>query len=211
LWELGRGRRRELLWPTFLYLPLLFAAMSLAFTFPGTRGGLFHSGGALLPTIFAAAGPGLEVAVHWVAKRVRGWRADRAWPVFAAGLVALATLITIFALWQVGVLSGEWNGRNQGHHTIGQWLEARGGAGAMVMVGDAPGFTWHTGHPAIAVPNDPLETILAVADRYGAHYMVLDGARPRTTDPLYAGREAHPRLDLVYSSQGAQLYRIEPP
>ncbi len=61
LWRL---RRERLLWPFFLYAPLLFAAMTLAFTFPGMRGGLFHSGGALLPFFFAAAGPGLEAVLH---------------------------------------------------------------------------------------------------------------------------------------------------
>ncbi len=52
-----------MLWPFFLYLPLLFIAMTFIFTFPGTRGGLFHSGGALLPVVFATAGPGLEAVL----------------------------------------------------------------------------------------------------------------------------------------------------
>jgi hypothetical protein len=82
------------------------------------------------------------------------------------------------------------------------------------MVGDAPAFTWHAGHPAIAIPNDPLDTILEVADRYGARYLVLDGARPRTTDELYASEASHPRLVLSQEAEtnGAmwQLYEIIP-
>ena len=82
------------------------------------------------------------------------------------------------------------------------------------MVGNAPGFTWHTGHPAIAVPNESLDTILTAADRYGARYLVLDSARPRTTDDLYAGRTMDHRLILRYTTereeQHRQLYEIVP-
>jgi len=196
LWKL-RGKRE--LWPFFLYLPLLFVTMTFVFTFPGMRGGLFHSGGALLPFFFAAAGPGLEVALRWAARRFKGWHAQRAWPVFSAGLVGIALLLTVFSLWQAGVLGGEWNQRDQGYAEIGAWLSEKGTGQAVVMVGNAPGFVWHTGQPSIAIPNEPLETILAVADRYSAQYLVLDQTRPRTTDELYAGETTHPRLALLLS------------
>ena len=220
LWRL---RRERLLWPFFLYAPLLFLAMTLAFTFPGVRGGLFHSGGALLPFIFAAAGPGLEAVLRWAARRrlvVPGGTNSPAWRVFSAGLVGLAVLISVWALWRAGALAGtngnRWNEREAGYTEIGQWLadKAAAGQGVVVMAGDAPGLTWHTGHPAIAVPNEPLDTVLAVADRYGARYLVLDDFRPRTTDALYEGIASHPRLALRYvtpADRGAwQLYEIIP-
>jgi hypothetical protein len=184
--------------------------MTVAFTFPGMRGGLYHSGGALLPFLFAAAGPGLEVALRWAARRFRGWHVRRAWPVFGTGLVGLAVLLTVFALWRAGVFGGEWNDRNSSYGEIGTWLANQGAAGAVVMVGDAPGFTWHTGQPAIAVPNDPLDTVVAVADRYGARYLVLDSARPRTTDGLYEGTESHPRLAPRLTTDQWQVYEVKP-
>ncbi len=210
LWQL---RRERLLWPFFLYAPLLFLTMTFVFTFPGTRGGLFHSGGALLPFFFAATGPGLEVALRWAARRLRGWRVRQAWPVFGAGLVALAVLVTLLALARAGVLGGGWNRRDDHYTQIGHWLAEQGVASdAVVMVGDAPGFTWHTHHPAIAIPNEPLDTILVVADRYDARYLILDGARPRTTDDLYTGKETHPRLVLRLrgesEGEGWQLYEF---
>ncbi len=211
LWRL---RRQRLLWPFFLYLPLLFGAMTFLFTFPGMRGGLFHSGGALLPFFFAAAGPGLEEALAWVARRFRPWQVRTAWPVFSAGLVGLALLVTALALGRAGLFSGEWNRRGQGYAALGEWLDGQGEGAAVVMVGDSPAFTWHTGHPAIAIPNEPLDTILAVADRYGARYLVLDHTRPRTTDGLYQGETAHPRLKLRNTvgagGQPSQLYEVLP-
>ncbi len=216
LWRLRRDR---LLWPFFLYAPLLFVAMTLAFTFPGMRGGLFHSGGALLPFLFAAAGPGLEAVLHAATRRFHGWQVKRAWPVFSAGLVGLATLLTALALGRAGALNGDWNRRGLGYAEIGDWLAGQGAADAVVMAGDAPGLTWHTGHLAIAVPNEPLDTVLAVADRYGARYLVLDEFRPRTTDALYDGTATHPRLALAGTKspdqtgregEGWQLYEIAP-
>jgi len=67
-----------------------------------------------------------------------------------------------------------WNEREAAYGEIGRWLaeKAAAGQGVVVMAGDAPGLTWHTGHLAIAVPNEPLDTVLAVADRYGARYLV---------------------------------------
>ena len=209
LWAL---RRERLLWPFFLYLPLLFSSMTFVFTFPGARGGLFHSGGALLPFFFAAAGPGLEVLLRWAARRLRGWHVRRAWRVFAGGLVGLAMLVTALALWRAGVYNGAWNQRDRGYAEIGEWLHAQGAEQSIVMVGNAPGFTWHTGHMAVAIPNEPLDTILNVAARYDAHYLVLDSARPRTTDGLYKGEAIHPGLTLrftVGSDEGAwQVYEI---
>jgi hypothetical protein len=210
LWRLRRDR---LLWPFFVYFPLLFLLMTFVFTFPGMRGGLFHSGSALLPFLFAGAGPGLERALQWIARRRLGWQVQRAWNVFASVFVVLAILITTFALWRAGVLSGAWNERDWGYIEIGNWLDEQGAADAVVMVGDAPGFTWHTGHPAIAIPNEPWETILGVADRYGARYLVLDSKRPRTTDDVYQGRSNAPRLVLRHTvgpDRAWQVYEILP-
>lgn len=209
LWAL---RRERLLWPFFLYLPLLFIAMTFVFTFPGVRGGLFHSGGVLLPFFFAAAGPGLEVVLRWAARRLRGWHFRKAWPVFGGGLVGLAVLVTALALWRADVYNGGWNEQDRGYAKVGSWLHTQGAGQSVVMVGNAPGFTWHTGHMAIAIPNEPLDTILDAADRYGAHYLVLDSARPRTTDALYSGEAMDTRLSLRYTIESEngilQVYEI---
>lgn len=210
LWRL---RRQRLLWPFFLYFPLLFLAMTLAFTFPGMRGGLYHSGGALLPFLFAVTGPGLDQALRWLARRLRGWQVRTAWPVFSTGLVALAVLLAAFALWQAGLFSGAWNERGQAYAQLGDWLDREAVApDVVVMVGDPPAFRWHSGRPAVAIPNDPWDTILAVAERYDARYLVLDRTRPRTTDDVYAGSVTQPGLILRHSLETAegrwQLYEV---
>src|SRR3990172_57125 len=61
LWRL---RRAPLYAPALIYFLLLFGLMTFVFTFPGPRGGLFHSGAALLPFFFPAAVVGLDASVE---------------------------------------------------------------------------------------------------------------------------------------------------
>ena len=76
---LWRERRARVFRAALWYALLLFAAMTLVFTFAGDRGGLFHSTGALLPFFYAAAPSGLDGVIDWIARRRRNWNArDRA-------------------------------------------------------------------------------------------------------------------------------------
>ncbi len=205
LWRL---RREPLMRPALIYGVLLYAAMTLAFTFPGVRGGLLHSSVALLPFFFAAAPMGLEAAVHWVARRRRGWHVQQATQVFLAGFVVLAAALSLALT--VRTMQGEhWiGGSGEVYRQIGAWLGAHSLEGATVMVNNPPGFALRTGHPAIVVPNGAVDTLLAVADRYGATVLVLDANRPGPLAGLYAGTEAHPRLIRLVELDGAQAYRI---
>ena len=82
--------------------------MTFVFTFPGPRGGLFHSGGALLPFVFTAALVGLEAVVDWVAARRKGWNAPHARQVLGAGLVLLALLVSGFVYYRAVVVNTRW-------------------------------------------------------------------------------------------------------
>jgi hypothetical protein len=177
----------------------LFLAMSLAFTFPGPRGGLFHSGAALLPFVYAAALVGLDGAVEWVAARRRTWNAPAARQVFGAGLVALAVLVSAFVYDRGVVSSTRWRMPDGTYTQLAAWLAAQGEPDALVMVGDPTGYWYVSGGPSIAVPNEPPETTLAAANRYGARYLVLDAGRPAPLAGLYAGESVYPRLQPVHT------------
>jgi hypothetical protein len=207
-----RTRRHPLFQLAAWYALLLFLAMTLVFTFPGPRGGLFHSGGALLPFIFVAASVGLDVLIEWVAVRRQGWDAGLAKQVFGIGVVGLGLLMSGFLYYQKVVVEPSAREGAATYSDLVDWLEAEGQGEAVVMVGDPPGYWYHGGGPSIAVPNEPVETVLAVADRYGARYLVLDRNRPRPLVSLYEGIETHPRLNLVETPVGDQrIYHIAPP
>lgn len=206
-----RLRRHPLYRLATWYAALLLLAMTFVFTFPGPRGGLFHSGGALLPFVFTAAAVGLDASVDWVAARRRAWDARLARGVFGVGLVGLALLVSGFVHYQGALVGTRWRGETP-YTRLVAWLEAQGALGEVVMVGDPPGYWYHGGGPSIVVPNEPVKTVLAVADRYGAHYLVLDCNHPRPLASLYEGEETHPRLHLVGSLPGdVQVYLIQPP
>lgn len=207
LWRL---QRKALMRPALLYGALLYATMTLAFTFPGMRGGLLHSSVALLPFFFAAAPLGLEAVIRWVARRRRTWNAQQAVRVFLVGFIVLAAALSL-ALTVRTMQSGYWiSGSGGVYRQIGAWLEEHGLEGATVMVNNPPGFALRTDHPAIVVPNGDVDTLLTVADRYGATVLVLDANRPGPLVGLYAGAETHPRLVRQVTLDGAQVYRIVP-
>lgn len=207
-----RLRKHPLLGLAAWYGVLLFLTMTFVFTFPGPRGGLFHSGGALLPFIFTTAVVGLDVLIEWVVALRQGWNVRLAKQVFGIGLVGLALLVSGILYYQKVVEGTRWQEGDAIYHRLVEWMEAEGQADAVVMVGDPPGYWYHGGGPSIVVPNEPIETVLEVADRYGASYLVLDHNRPRPLAPIYEGNESHPRLHQVETLPGnLSVYRIAPP
>ena len=65
------------------------------------------------------------------------------------------------------------------------------------MVANPPAFWYHTARPAVVVPHGGVEAVLAVADRYGVRYVVLDRNRPAPLAGLYANEVLHLRLRPV--------------
>lgn len=82
-------------------------------------------------------------------------------------------------------------------------------SGAVVVTGDPPGFTYHSGLPAIATPNEPPAVLLEAAQQYEARYLLLDADRPAPLNDLYEGRDESIRLRLVHDfGDGYMLYEL---
>jgi hypothetical protein len=186
-----------------IYSFLIYCLHSLAFTFPGPRGGFFHASAPALPFLFAAAMEGLDAVVRWVARRRRGWDVRMARAFFSVGFVLLA--IGLSGYQYTHHVPG-WSRTDAVYDEVGAWLDAHDVPAcpersrrnsAIVMVGNPPGFWYHTHRPAVVVPNGGVETLLAVADRYGVRYVLLDRNRPASLAGLYTGETPHPRLRHV--------------
>ena len=196
-------RRDPLYQAAMIYGAALYLAMSLAFTFPGVRGGMFHSGAALLPFIFASAMVGLDAVVAWVAARRASWNVATARCVFTWGLVAMAVLVS-GAIYASRVRN--WNQADAVYAAIGERL--RNPSSDIVMVNNPPGYVYHTGQSAIVIPNGDVDTLLAAARRYGATWVVLDANRPAALAGLYDQPPSDPRLTLAqtFESGGKPVY-----
>ena len=195
LWSL---RRRRLYWPFLLYAPLLWLSMTLAFTYPGWRGGLLHSSTAWLPFLFPAAMVGLDRSVAWVARRRHAWDARQASQVFGVGAVLLAVMLSGL-IYFPKVLGGSltdpaWNRSNLIYHDVGDWLDNHAVPTDLVMINNPPSFYYHTGRSSVVVPAEGPETLIHICDRYGVRFVVLDHNIVPALVPLYQGQATHPRL-----------------
>ncbi len=197
-----RERHRRIIWPAVLYGVALYAIMTLLFTFPGARGGVFHSSAALLPFVFSISMVGLDAAVDWVAQRRRQWNRRTAQRFFTAGALVLAAGLSLFIYSRRVVGNGSWsrpawNQTDSAMVEIGKWIEAQGGERPVVMVGNPPAFYYHTGLPSVAVPNEGVEQVVAAARRYGVSYLILDHNHPRPLANLFGKKETSEDLEPV--------------
>jgi hypothetical protein len=171
LWRL---RRREGHLPFLVYSALLYLAMTLAFTFPGYRGGMLHSSCSLLPFLYASSMVGLDDVIGCVKRLRPNWEVEVARRFFSFGFVALAILLS--ALLYRRSLS--WNERDVAYSEIADWLDDNAPPDAIVMVNNPPSFHYHSRRPCVVVPNEELSVVIEVCRRYGVDYLILDKNRP---------------------------------
>jgi hypothetical protein len=198
-----RLRRRLSFVSSLICLLLVYLVHSVAFTYPGVRGGFFHASSAVLPFLFAAATEGLETAVRWVGRR-RRWKVPQATTVFTVAAVVAAVALSVYVADSV---LPRWRGVDRAYERIGRWMEQESVDGdAVVMANNPPAFWYYTRRPAVVVPTPAgdVETLLAAADRYGVVYVILD-----RNWPLPPGGLSHPRLQQVEWEEGSSRVLLE--
>jgi hypothetical protein len=187
LWQV---RRNGLMRLAAFYGLVLLAAMTLVFTFPGARGGYFHSGAALLPFGMTAAVVGLDATIDAVSRRLRHWQPERAKPIFTGLLLGFAVLLTVVVFWK-RVIGDDanmpaWNQSERAYADAGAWLSAQGQESVIAAVNDPPGWNYWTGQPAIVIPNGDATVLRKAMGTFGARWLVLDSNHPAALSDLYA-------------------------
>lgn len=81
----------------------------------------------------------------------------------------------------------------------------------IVMTRDPWSLNYITGYRAVMVPNEALDVILEVADRYGVTHLLTPVPRP-AINAIDRGETSHPRLQRMaeFPQYGLHLYRIRP-
>jgi hypothetical protein len=190
------------------YALLLFVVMTVIFAFPGARGGLFHSGAALLPFIYATALVGLDRAVVWMAARRRRWDARLARRFLGAGLVVIAISLSAFIYYGRVLKNDAWNRADSLYPAIAAWVAQQNSA-AIVMIGNPPAYRYHGGGLSVVVPNQDITTTLQAAAQYDVTYLVLDHHHPAPLTGLYTNPHHYPDLALAQTftdDAGSQIY-----
>ena len=208
LWHLRKDRRVQLAGLAWL---LTLAAMTIAFPFAGARGGFFHSGAALQTVWWGLAPLGLERVIEW-GRRKRGWNAAQAGSIFRIALVGLAVILTAFIVWDrvIGKNGGNWDQENIAYSHINQYLASQGAVCSdIVMVANPPGFFLASGNPAIAIPDGDIDTLITVAQKYKAIYLVLEeGSVPAGLLPVYDNPQEYPSLTYLSEIGHARVFLI---
>ena len=82
---------------------------------------------------------------------------------------------------------------------------------SIVMVANSPGFFLASGNSAIAVPDGDVHTLLTVAKRYGANFVVLEkGSVPVGLDPVYENPFGWIGLDYLGDMEAARVFLVQP-
>lgn len=202
-WGWWQARKEPRLWPSLIYLPILYLSMTLVFTFPSMRGSMLHSTSALLPILFASVPAGVASFVRWVARLRRTWEISTAERFFSVGFVALAVLFSLLlfsqgVFWQTAEdpIAPLWNERSLFYREASLRLGVED-QDPVVMIVDPPAWYYFIHRPAIVIPADDPPVLFEVARRYGAEYLILEVDHPSALDGLYRGEEHLPGLSLL--------------
>lgn len=203
-------RRHPLVQIGSLYALLLFVAMSVVFAFPGARGGLFHSGAAVLPLMYGLAVVGLDGVIAWRVSRTSGrrrWNALLARRVFGVSILVLAIALSGFIYYRQVLRNDAWNRVDVHYPALAAWVAAQD-ADAIVMIGNPPAYQYHGGGLSVVVPNENLNVTLQVIQRYGVDYLILDGNRPEPLASVHDQTETHPALTRVQSFGSLHVFAV---
>jgi hypothetical protein len=198
LYGAWRKRHEPILSGFLLYAPLLFALMTFVFTFPGARGGLFHSGAALVPFWAALGAVGLHDALAYIAPR-RRWRLNQAKVVFGG---ALALWAISLSLWTLANKRAEWNNSGAFYTALNLPREA------IVMINDPSALYYFTGNMGVVLPNAPPSSISDLAARYGVTHVVVDRNYTQPMEALWRRQDVPFFLEHLYYDGTVRIYRV---
>jgi len=186
----------------------LLGVMTAIFPFAGARGGFFHAGAALQPLWWTLAPIGLESAVG--AARRRNLFTPAAFKIFRAALVSIAALMTGIIIY-IRILQPGWGEGEERYPRLEAFLQQNGmQPGEVVIVRNPPGYYVMTGGAAVVVPYGDEATVLAVAGRFDARYLIVEQAG--AVGPIRAVYDNLSSRSLHYLGEvdGTRLFEILP-
>lgn len=212
IWGLWRLRRDRRIWLPLLGWALIFGLMTLAFPFPGARGGFFHSGAALQILFWAVVPVGLEAFIDWMSAK-RNWEPLRSRRVLFGGIVLLVAFVTGVVSYQkvIGADPANpiWGSANQTYVQVEAELQNLGvDSRVVVMVNNPPGYYLVAGRPAVVIPDGELATTMQAAQAYQAAFLLLDQNYPDGLADIYNQPGDRPGLIYLGTVDGTQIYHL---
>jgi hypothetical protein len=205
-WVLRRDLRARLAAAGWI---ILLVVMTLIFPLAGARGSFFHAGAALQPFWWALAPIGLNRLVEALYRR-NILTARHAGPVFQGFLVVISIFLSIFIV-QLRILQPGWQPEEELYIKVEQLLVEKGASpDEIAIVRNPAGYYIVSRRPTIVMPPGGPGTILAVAERYGASYFVLEpGGVLEEYRQLYEQYDANEGLKYIGEVEDARIYAIQ--
>jgi hypothetical protein len=158
--------------PWLVYTGVVFLTATLLYPLHVPGGAFIHSAIGLAPHGAILAIEGVLIVVGWIAARRRTWDERNAGTVFAWGIVLLvAATAVVFGR----PVQASWDETRQPRIALAAELNSRSvPADDRLLSIDAAGMKYFTGRPGVVTPDDPIETIEAVARAYNTRWLVLE-------------------------------------
>jgi hypothetical protein len=183
----GLARRRSFdFQPWFAYAFVAFAGATFLYPLHVPGGAFIHTAIGLAPHAAILSVEGILLVVGWVAGRRRRWEEGTAGAVFVWGIVAIVAVSSFVFARQVET---GWDGVRAPRQALAAYLSSAAvPESARLMSIDAGGIKYFTGHPGVVSPDDPIETIEAVAQAYGIEWLVVErGDAAKALGPVLGG------------------------
>jgi hypothetical protein len=202
---LGGWRRRRSIdfAPWFVYTAVVLAGATLLYPLHVPGGAFIHSAIGLAPYAYILALEGVLAVVAAISRRRPTWHEASAGRVFVWATVAFVAATAIpFAASTMRT----WDAERQPRIALAAELDRLGvGKDDRLLSIDASGMTYWTGRPGVVTPDDPIETVEAVARAYGTRWLVLEQeSAVRSLAPVLAGTSRPAWL-------GAPVYEVPSP
>ncbi len=186
---------------------ILFLVMTIVFPFAGARGTFFHAGAAFQPLWWTLAPLGLDWIVTWA--RNRGLFTNQAQFIFRSILVLLVIILTGYVIW-IRLFNLGWGEGEMIYPKVEQILVEEGvERNDVVIVRNPVGYYIMTRRSAIVIPYGDPQTILNLADQFGARYLILEekAVLPQLKD-LYKNPQGHDHFNYLDELNGTRVYEI---
>ena len=147
--------------------------------------------------------------ISWA--RSRGQFTDRNAPYFLQGVLVLLAIFMTGYLVNFRVISSGWAKDDFIYPSVENMFLDKGiQPQDVVIVRNPPGYFIASGRSSISLPFGDESTILSVAKKYNARYLVLEkGGTFETIQDLYDGPQSNPSFVYIGEVNEAKLYRIE--
>jgi hypothetical protein len=175
---------------------LLLIIQSLVFPFASVRGGFFHAGAVFQPLWFALAPLGFEVLLSRISKYKK--LLPNTTSILRSSLAVVAIVFSVMLV-KIRVIDKGWDEGEYLYRKVDLFLIGQGArSDEIVMTRNPPAYFVMTGRRAVVVPYGDVQTTLAVAQKFGVSYVVLE--RSGTLDDLadlYEHPELYPAFDYL--------------